>query len=84
MNDQEIYLIRHGETEWSRSGRHTGRTDIPLTETGREQAEFLKPIFEDVKFTRILSSPLQRALDTAKLAELGLVDYCRPALDRRR
>lgn len=71
MNDPQIYLIRHGETEWSRSGRHTGRTDIPLTETGREQAEFLKPIFEDVKFTKILSSPLQRALETAKLAGLG-------------
>ena len=70
-DDQQIYLIRHGETEWSRTGRHTGRTDIPLTETGREQAEFLKPIFEDVKFANILSSPLQRALGTARLAGLG-------------
>jgi broad specificity phosphatase PhoE len=66
-----IYLIRHGETEWAKNGRHTGRTDIPLTDAGREQAGFLLPIFDEVKFTRILSSPLQRALETAKLAGLG-------------
>ena len=67
----QIYLIRHGETEWARDGRHTGRTDIPLTDTGREQAGFLLPIFDDVKFSRIFSSPLQRALETAKLAGVG-------------
>ena len=66
-----IYLIRHGETEWAKSGRHTGRTDIPLTDAGRVQAGFLLPIFDDVKFARILSSPLQRALETAKLAGLS-------------
>lgn len=66
-----IYLIRHGETEWAKSGQHTGRTDIPLTDAGREQAGFLLPIFDDVKFARILSSPLQRALETAKLAGLS-------------
>jgi broad specificity phosphatase PhoE len=63
-----IYLIRHGETEWAKSGQHTGLTDIPLTDKGREQAGFLLPIFDDLKFARILSSPLQRALETAKLA----------------
>jgi broad specificity phosphatase PhoE len=68
---EHIYLIRHGETEWARDGRHTGRTDIPLTDTGREQAGFLLPIFDDVKFSRIFSSPLQRALETAKLAGVG-------------
>jgi broad specificity phosphatase PhoE len=66
-----IYLIRHGETEWAKTGRHTGLTDIPLTDAGRQQAGFLLPIFDDVKFARILSSPLQRALETAKLAGLG-------------
>jgi len=66
-----IYLIRHGETEWAKNGRHTGRTDIPLTDAGREQAGFLLPIFDDVKFSRILSSPLQRALETVKLAGVG-------------
>jgi broad specificity phosphatase PhoE len=66
-----IYLIRHGETEWAKSGQHTGLTDIPLTDAGREQAGFLLPIFDDVKFGRILSSPLQRALETAKLAGLS-------------
>ena len=66
-----IYLIRHGETEWAKSGKHTGRTDIPLTDAGREQAGFLLPIFDEVKFERILSSPLRRAFETAKLAGLG-------------
>jgi broad specificity phosphatase PhoE len=66
-----IYLIRHGETEWAKNGRHTGRTDIPLTDAGREQAGFLLPIFDDVKFAHILSSPLQRALETANLAGLN-------------
>jgi len=69
--ERQFYLIRHGETEWAREGRHTGRTDIPLTETGRDQAGFLQPVFEDVTFEAILSSPLQRALETAKLAGLG-------------
>jgi broad specificity phosphatase PhoE len=68
--EHEIYLIRHGETEWARDGRHTGRTDIPLTENGRQQAEFLRPIFEGVGFETILSSPLRRAFETAYLAGL--------------
>jgi probable phosphoglycerate mutase len=66
-----VYLIRHGETEWARDGRHTGRTDIPLTETGQAQAGFLLPIFEEVSFSHILSSPLRRALETARLAGQG-------------
>src|SRR5260370_32890172 len=71
QNKGLVYLIRHGETEWARDDRHTGRTDIPLTETGRTQAGFLLPIFDEVSFSLILSSPLQRALDTARPAGSG-------------
>jgi broad specificity phosphatase PhoE len=67
----EIVLVRHGETEWSRDWRHTGRTDIPLTETGREQAKVLRAPLSDWKFARVYSSPLSRARDTCELAGLG-------------
>lgn len=64
----ELWLIRHGETEWSQNGKHTGSTDLPLTEHGREQAEALRPALADVSFDLLLCSPLQRARDTAALA----------------
>ena len=67
----EILLVRHGETEWSKSGQHTGRTDIPLTEEGRRQGEALRSRFEGRRFCKVLSSPLSRALDTCRLAGLG-------------
>ena len=67
----EIVLARHGETEWSRDGRHTGRTDIPLTEQGRRQAVLLGQALGEWTFTRVLSSPLERALETCRLAGLG-------------
>ena len=67
----EIVLVRHGETEWSRTGRHTGRTDRPLTERGREQARRLAPLLPAGDFALVLSSPLQRARQTAELAGLG-------------
>lgn len=70
-NDQRVYVIRHGETEWSLSGQHTGITDIPLTEHGREVARLLAPILARETFTLVLTSPLQRARETCELAGLG-------------
>jgi probable phosphoglycerate mutase len=66
-----IVLARHGETEWSRDGRHTGRTDVPLTENGREQALLLRDALGEWSFERVVSSTLERALETCKLAGLG-------------
>lgn len=64
----EIYLARHGETEWSLSGRHTGGTDLPLTPHGEEQAASLQARLKKIHFDAVYSSPLQRARRTAELA----------------
>lgn len=69
--EQHAWLVRHGETEWARLGRHTGRTDIPLTETGREQARALGRRLAGVTFGLVLTSPLSRAAETAALAGFG-------------
>jgi probable phosphoglycerate mutase len=66
-----LILVRHGETEWARLGRHTGRTDVALTEHGSEQARALGDRLAGRTFARVLSSPLKRALDTARLAGFG-------------
>jgi broad specificity phosphatase PhoE len=71
MRRMEIVLVRHGETEWSRDLRHTGRTDVPLTDEGRRQAERLRGALGEWSFTRVLASPLGRAVDTCRLAGLG-------------
>ncbi|WIB58995.1 histidine phosphatase family protein [Curtobacterium sp. MCLR17_007] len=63
----ELVLVRHGETEWSKSGQHTGRTDITLTDAGIEQAERAGRFLADREFALALSSPLRRARDTAAL-----------------
>lgn len=67
----EIYLIRHGDTEWSLSGKHTGVSDIPLTEHGREQARLLRQELVTRNFQLVLTSPLRRARETCELAGLG-------------
>jgi broad specificity phosphatase PhoE len=67
----EAVLVRHGETEWSRDGRHTGRTDVPLTDVGRAQAERLEDALGEWRTPRVIASPLSRALDTCRLAGFG-------------
>ena len=67
----EVLLVRHGQTEWSLDGRHTGRTDIPLTDEGRRHAALLRGALEGRSFERVLTSPLTRAADTCRLAGLG-------------
>jgi broad specificity phosphatase PhoE len=68
---QEVWLVRHAETEWSRSGKHTGRTDVPLTDAGRERAVELGARLGGRTFELVLVSPLERARETARLAGLG-------------
>ena len=64
-------LVRHGETEWSRAGRHTGRTDVPLSDEGREAAAGLRAALEPWTFALVLTSPLARAAETCRLAGHG-------------
>jgi broad specificity phosphatase PhoE len=72
---RELWIVRHGETEWSRTGRHTGRTDVPLTAAGVEQATALRGRLSSRRFALVLSSPLRRAWDTCRQA--GLADAAR-------
>jgi probable phosphoglycerate mutase len=67
----EVVLVRHGATEWSVLGRHTGRTDVPLTDEGRAAAAALRPVLARRSFALVLTSPLRRARETCQLAGLG-------------
>ena len=78
--EQRVYLLRHGETEWSLNGRHTGVTDVQLTENGRIAARSLEPILAKETFALILSSPLRRARETCELAGLGTQANVEPDL----
>ena len=75
-----LYLIRHGETEWSLTGQHTGRTDIPLTPRGEEEARELAPGLTCIPVSHVLTSPLQRARRTCELAGLGAAANIEPDL----
>ena len=66
--NMKLWLIRHGETEWSLSGAHTSKTDIPLTERGKERAAKIRDYLAQRKFSLVLSSPLQRARETCRIA----------------
>ncbi len=67
----KVYLVRHGETAWTISGQHTGRTDIPLTERGERDAQALSARLRGLTFAKVLTSPLQRARRTGELAGFG-------------
>jgi broad specificity phosphatase PhoE len=66
-----LFIVRHGETEWSRAGRHTSYTDLPLTEHGAQQGEVVRSKLADERFSLVLCSPLLRARETCRLAGFG-------------
>ncbi|MBV9742473.1 MAG: histidine phosphatase family protein [Acidobacteriia bacterium] len=76
----DLWLIRHGETEWSRSGAHTGRTDLPLTANGIERAKALGKLLDGRRFALVLTSPLARARETCRLAGYGADAQIEPNL----
>jgi broad specificity phosphatase PhoE len=75
-----IFIVRHGQTEWSLNGRHTSRTDLPLTGEGREEAKALRERLAGTRFSLVLTSPLRRARETGELAGFGEVAEMTPDL----
>ena len=80
MASPELWLLRHGATDWARSGRHTGRTDLPLLPEGEREARALAPMLAAQDFAAVLVSPLQRARRTCELAGLGQQAMVEPKL----
>ena len=76
----QLYLVRHGETAWSLTGQHTGRTDLGLTAHGEDQARALAPRLREIEFDRVLVSPRLRARQTCELAGLGARSLIEPDL----
>lgn len=76
LHDHRLVLLRHGETEWSKSGQHTGRTEVELTDAGREQAQLADGVLGELKLVDplVISSPRRRSLVTAELAGLSVDD----------
>jgi probable phosphoglycerate mutase len=74
LHNHRLVLLRHGETEWSKSGQHTGRTEVELTEAGRTQAKLAAGVLDELKLVDplVISSPRQRSLTTAELAGLSV------------
>jgi len=70
-HERQLWLLRHGATEWARNGRHTGSTDLPLLPEGDEEARRLAPILQGQTFAAVFTSPLQRARRTCELGGLG-------------
>jgi broad specificity phosphatase PhoE len=77
----KVYLARHGETAWTITGQHTGLTDLPLTPHGEAQARRLAQPLSGIRFSKVFSSPLKRALETCALAGFGAVAEIDPDLD---
>lgn len=76
----QVYLVRHGETAWTISRQHTGRTDIPLTERGEREAQALSARLKGMSFTKVLTSPPQRARRTGELAGFAECAQAEPDL----
>jgi len=70
-NERQLWLLRHGATEWAKNGRHTGNTDLPLLPEGEQEARQLAPALTTHQFAAVFSSPLQRATRTCELGGLG-------------